>query len=295
MAATAKNKKWLGYFLYVVVVALALLYFLFPSQAVEDVIDRSIARVSPELGFTAGKIRPWLPPGLQVSDGAVNLSDTPGPPVFATESLSVKPAVLKLLRGGYDLEFSGRAYKGDIKGSLILEDKDGETLETELTFKDLDLGLYDFLKAKIQHRLSGMFSGDLAYTKSSGNTAGNGKAELRVTDGQLLFQNPIFNISSVDLQNINLELEMRNRYVTIVRGELSGQELNASLAGSIQLQPNLENSQVNLKGTIEPLAEFYRKYPEIRELLKNMKKRVKRGQYFFAVTGTIAQPRFRLL
>ena len=35
--------------------------------------------------------------------------------------------------------------------------------------------------------------------------------------------------------------------------------------------------------------------PEIRELLKSMKKRVKRGQYFFAITGTLGEPRFRLL
>jgi hypothetical protein len=54
-------------------------------------------------------------------------------------------------------------------------------------------------------------------------------------------------------------------------------------------------SQINLTGTLEPLAEFYKNYPEIRELLKSMRKRVKRGQYFFAITGTLGEPRFKLL
>ena len=90
-------------------------------------------------------------------------------------------------------------------------------------------------------------------------------------------------------------LELRNKVITVAKAELSGLEVKASITGSIQLQPDINQSQLNLKGTLEPLAEFYKKHPEIRELLKSMKKRVKRGQYFFAVTGTLAEPRFRML
>ena len=39
MAFAVKNKKWLGYALYVVLVTLLLLYYLFPSQTVEEFID----------------------------------------------------------------------------------------------------------------------------------------------------------------------------------------------------------------------------------------------------------------
>ena len=164
-----------------------------------------------------------------------------------------------------------------------------------MIFEELDIGSYDLLAQKLQHKLTGMFSGNVVFGRDSANEAGNGSADLKLTDGQLLFENPIFGINSVDLQNIVLELELQNRNVTIVKGELTGPEMNAALAGSIQLQPDVKNSQLNLKGTLEPLPEFYRKYPEIRELLKSMKKRVKRGQYFFAITGTLDQPRFRLL
>jgi DNA polymerase I-like protein with 3'-5' exonuclease and polymerase domains len=61
------------------------------------------------------------------------------------------------------------------------------------------------------------------------------------------------------------------------------------------LQKDIRLSQLNLKGTLEPLAEFYKNYPEIRQLLKAMKKRVKRGQYYFTVTGTLGEPKFNLL
>jgi type II secretion system protein N len=295
MALIPKNNKWLGYTLYVVLVTLALLYFLFPAQTVEELFNKSITGINPELHFKAEKIGPWIPPGLKISDGEIYLETAASNPVFKADSLNIRPQFIKLLGGKYNVSISGTAYKGEIKGSLLSEDKEGKTIEGELSFKDFELALYSFLAEKLPHRVSGLFSGKVVYARDAANPAGSGKANLRLSGGQLQFENPILGIDSVDLQNIDLELELRNRYVTVVKGELTGSELNASVAGSIQLSPDLKSSQLNLKGTMEPLAEFYRKYPEIRELLKSMKKRVKRGQYFFAVTGTLGQPRFSLL
>ena len=200
-----------------------------------------------------------------------------------------------MLAGKYDVNISGTAYKGRIKGSLHRGDKNGETIEGELSFKDLDLAVYTFLTEKLPYSLTGMLGGNVVYAGDGPNSTGNGSADMKLSGGRLQFKDPILGINGVDLQNIDLELELRNRNVTVVKGELTGAELNASVSGSIQLYPDLKNSQLNLKGTMEPLAEFYRQYPEIRELLKSMNKRVKRGQYFFSVTGTLGQPRFSLL
>jgi len=295
MAITPKKNKWLGYTLYVIIVTLVLLYYLFPAQTVEDSFNKSITGINPELHFKAEKISPWISPGLKISDGEIYLGTAVASPVFKADSLYIKPQFMKLLGGEYNVSISGTAYKGEIKGSLQSEDKEGKILEGKLAFKDFDLAVYSFLAEKLPHRLSGLFSGNVVYARDASNPAGSGKADFKLAGGQLQFENPILGIDSVNLQNIDLELELRNRNVTVVKGELTGSELNASVTGSIQLYPDLKNSQLNLKGTVEPLAEFYRKYPEIRELLKSMKKRVKRGQYFFAVTGTLGQPRFSLL
>jgi hypothetical protein len=75
MASEAKNKKWLGYTLYVVLVAVILFYFLFPAQAVEEFLDNSVSRINPEFGFKAEKIRPWIPAGLRITSGQIYLSD----------------------------------------------------------------------------------------------------------------------------------------------------------------------------------------------------------------------------
>ena len=295
MAFAAKNKKWLGYTLYVVLVTLALLYYLFPAQAVEEFVDNSVSRINPELGFKAETIRPWIPAGLRINAGQIYLKDTSVPAVFEADSMYIGPRILKLIRGVYSIDLSGTAYKGEIKGFLHTEEGDGETYESELSFKGFDLADYEFLAEKLKHRVIGKLSGDIVYAKDSANAGGNGKVDLRLTDGQLQFQAPIFGIGSVDLQNIDLQLELRNREITIVKAELAGSEVKASMTGSIQLQSDIKFSQLNLKGTLEPLAEFYKNYPEIRELLKSMKKKVKRGQYFFAITGTIGEPKFRLL
>jgi type II secretion system protein N len=295
MASAAKNKKLLGYTLYVVFVTLALLYFLFPAQALEEFVDNSVSRIDPELGFKAEKIKPWIPFGFLIDSGRIFMRNTGSPPIFKADSLYIGPHILRLVRGDYALDLSATAYHGDIKGTLHYQDKDGPALAGELTFKDLDFADYKFLAEKLKHTLTGSFSGNMVYAREPGDAVGNGKADMRLTDGRLQFQTPVFGIDAVDLQNIELELELRNGEITIARGELAGPEVKASMTGSIQLQPDINGSRLNLKGTLEPLAEFYKNYPEIRELLKSMKKRVRRGQYSFAITGTLGKPRFKLL
>jgi len=295
MASEAKNKKWLGYTLYVVLVAVILFYFLFPAQAVEEFLDNSVSRINPEFGFKAEKIRPSIPAGLRITSGQIYLSDKPGPAVLKTDSFFIGPHILKYIKGEYSVDLAGKAYKGDIKGTLHFTGADKD-ITGELTFRDFVLADYNFLNEKFKNKVIGNLSGEIVYNNESANAAGrSGRLDLRLSDGQLLFQPPVFNITSLDLQSIKLEARLRRREITIIKAELEGPEVNGSMTGSIQLQNDMRLSQLNLRGTLEPLAEFYKNYPEVRELLKAMKKRVKRGQYFFTLTGTLGDPKFKLL
>ena len=295
MALEAKNKKWLGYTLYVVLVAVILFYFLFPAQAVEEFLDNSVSRINPEFGFKAEKIRPWIPAGLRITSGEIYLSNTPGQAVFKADSFYIGPQILKLFTGEYSFDLAGKAYKGDIKGTLHFTGAD-KAITGEITFRDFVLADYNFLNEKFKTGVIGNLSGEIVYSNESANAAGrSGRFDLRLSDGQLLFQPPVFNITSLDLQSIKLEARLRRREITIIKAELEGPEVNGSMTGSIQLQNDMRLSQLNLRGTLEPLAEFYKNYPEVRELLKAMKKRVKRGQYFFTLTGTLGDPKFKLL
>lgn len=295
-AAKNKNKKWLGYILYVVLVTLVLLYYLFPAEAVEEAVGSSVSRINPALGFKAEGIGPWIPAGLRIEDGQIYLKDSDAPPVLKADSLYIGPRFMEVFGGKYSFDLSGSAYRGDISGWFHSRGKDGLAFASEVTFKDFDLAAYEFLADRLQHRITGTVSGNVEYGNDPGRSAaGKGKADLLLTGGQLQFKAPIIGISSVDLQNIQMQLELHNREITVVKAELAGSEMKASMTGTIQLQADIMLSQLNLKGTLEPLAEFYKNYPEIRELLKSMKKRMKRGQYFFVITGTLGEPRLRLL
>jgi len=295
MASGEKNKKWLGYTLYVVLVTIVLLFYLFPVQAVEKFLDNSVSRMNPEFAFNAEKIRPWIPAGLRITAGKIYLNNTPEPAVFKTDTLFVGPQILKLVKGEYSFDLDGTAYNGDINGTLHFRGKDKD-ISSEIFFRDFTLADYTFLNEKFKHRLIGNLSGEIVYgNESAGLAGGSGKADLRLSNGQLQFQDPVLNISSVDLQMIKLEAELNRRQITIIKAELAGREVNGSMTGSIQLQKDIHLSQLNLKGTLEPLPEFYTNHPEIRELIKAMKKRVKRGQYFFTLTGTLGDPKFKLL
>jgi type II secretion system protein N len=296
MASEVTNRKWLGYTVYIVLVALFLLYFLFPSSAVKEFVENSVSRINPDLIFRSAKITPWIPPGLRVVEGRVYLRDIPESPVFKADSLYIYPQLLKIIRGDYSFTLEGKAYKGEIAGAVQASGENKGGLDTEVTFSDFNLGEYDFLAKKSAHKISGKLSGGIVYgSGSAGNAGGNGKADLRLTAGQVQFQKPIFGISSVDLQNIELGMELSGRKVTIVRAELTGQEVKASMLGTIQLQENIELSQLNLKGSMEFLAEFSKNHPDIFDLLRSMKKRVRRGQYLFVITGTLGDPIFSFL
>jgi len=296
MTAKAKNKRWLGYALYVFLTALFLLYFLFPVNVIEEFVAHSLSRINPDLAFQASKIKPWIPARLRIVEGRVYLRDAPGQPVFEADSLYITPQLLKVIRGDYFFTLEGQAYRGEIAGSIHLAGKGTDAFGSELTFSDFNIGDYDLLAQKFAHKISGSLSGGIVYgSDPAGNAGGNGRADLHLSGGQLQFQAPIFGISSIDLQSIELGMELSGRKLTIVRAELDGQDVKASMTGTIQLQENVELSQLNLKGTMEFLAEFYKNHPDIFELLRSMKKRVRRGQYFFAVTGTLGTPIFTLL
>ena len=163
MAFLQKNKKWLGYVLYVILVTLGLLYYLFPDQTVREFIDNSLSRVNPQLGFAADSIGPHLPVGLNIDNGRVFLNDTPGIPVFTAESLTVSPRVLQFLKGSYSFDLKGKAYGGSLTGDLKATDADGEKLAADLTLVNLDLADYGFLAEKLKHKLLGKLNGNISF------------------------------------------------------------------------------------------------------------------------------------
>jgi type II secretion system protein N len=295
MASDSKNKNWLGYAAYFVVITVLLLYFLFPADSMEELLNSSVSRINPELSFKAEKIRPWIPAGLRIDSGQIYLAPPPEVAIFKSDNFYISPHILKFLKGEYSADLEGNAYKGEISGTLHFAAADKD-IASEITFRDFALGEYDFLAAKFKHRVTGSLSGEIIYSNESAGTAGgSGNIDLRLSDGRLQFKAPVFNIASLDLQSIKFEAKLNRREIAIVKAELQGSEVNGSMTGSIKLRKDIRQSQLNLRGTLEPLAQFYQNYPEIRELLKTMKKRVKRGQYFFTVTGTIGAPSFKLL
>ena len=282
--------------LYVFLVALFLLYVLFPVKAVEEFLSHSVIRINPGLAFQAAKIRPKIPVGLRIVGGRVYLREVPEQTFFEADTLYIVPQLLKVMRGAYFFTFEGEAYRGEIEGSINMAGKNTGAFGAEVTFSDFSLEDYDLLVQKFAHQLSGSLSGGIVYgTNPAGNAGGSGRADLHLSEGRLQFQEPVFGVSGIDLQKIDMGLELDGGKITIIMTELAGREVKATMTGTIQLQDDIANSQLNLKGTMEFLAEFNKSHPEIFELLRSMKKRVRRGQYFFTITGTLGAPKFMFL
>jgi type II secretion system protein N len=290
-----KDKKWLGYTLYVVLVTTALLYYLFPAQSAEEFLNSRVRRINQDLLFKAGNIKPWIPSGMRISGCNIFLGNM-NVPIFYADTFYVGPQILKFVKGEYVFDLQGMAYGGDLAGTIHFTDKNAGTVAGDLIFNDVLLQKYAFLTEKFEHRLIGRLSGEIVYdSDTAGKKGGGGRLELKLSDGQLQFKEPLFDIVSVDLQNIRMEAQLSRGELTITKAELNGSDVNGTMTGSILLHKDINLSQINLKGTLEPQAAFYQKYPDVRDLLKTVKKRVRRGQYSFAVTGTLGDPEFRLL
>jgi type II secretion system protein N len=209
--------------------------------------------------------------------------------------MTIKPKVLDTLKGEPRFDMSGKAYGGEINGSFNVTDKEKGDFTSLISMRSIAFAELGLLAGKYGHKLLGSLSGEMDYGRdSSGAAGGSGKADLHLADGQLQFEKPMLNIDAVNINSLRVEAELARRTITVLKADLAGPELNGKMTGTIQLHKDMGSSQLNLKGSIEPLAEFYQKYPEIPELLKAMNKRIKRGQIPFAVTGTLDKPRFQL-
>ena len=61
----SKHRNLLGYILYALILTMALLYFRFPSDAVEDYFRAQGNRANPRLDLSVDRIGPLIPYGLK--------------------------------------------------------------------------------------------------------------------------------------------------------------------------------------------------------------------------------------
>lgn len=290
-----KNKNWIGYALYGIVLLPVLLYLMFPSDTLKDYVQASVQTKNPGVFVNMEKASLSFPLGLKLGEVECSIPEFPEETAFMADKIIIKPRLWSLFGKNPEYGFSCEAYRGTIKGRINLQKNDKKSsfsLQTE--FENIYITQGSQLPAVIKDDLEGILAGAVTY---KGNNLfdpdGTGEASLILSDCSINFSIPILDIDVIDLQEVHIKADLKGQKLNISETNIKGDDFLGSASGIISLKDPIYKSRLNLKCSLEPTAAFLQDSDNdgavalIRQVLKN-------GSLALAITGTLEKPSFRL-
>jgi type II secretion system protein N len=238
-------KAIIAYLLYALLAVIFFSYLLFPGQAVKAYINTRLADIDPSLSLTVDKIRPALPPGLEMS--GVDL-DRDSRRMVHLDDARVTPDLGTLLSAEKRVRFQGRLAGGTIRGVATLDNSDpGRSLRAEADLSQIQLDKLDRIKANARFSLAGALKGHIAH---DGGPASEGKTNgtLTVSGLRIRLKSPIFGISDLMMDKADAEFSVRGRHMRLMSLAFDGPMAEGKISGTVELRNPLEQSRLNLTG-----------------------------------------------
>jgi type II secretion system protein N len=291
-----KPKRSLGYIIYFICITVGLLYCLFPSDAVVDYLQVKAQNLRPSLSISIDRIKPWPLLKLRFTNVQVLQRDQPERKLFMAETLVVRPQVGSFLKGTQDWSFRCAAYGGAIKGKASLNGSAANSLNAEVELEAIRIGEYKDLKDLIGRSVDGVLSGTVSYAGPGQEVLnGTGEANFRLVDGRIELLSPLLNLESIEYSEITIAMVLKGKRVNLTRVDLEGPMLKGTVSGIIRLEEELEKSNLDLKGRIEPFPGLFEQAEGAQSVVKFFRGRLKRGVLPFRIRGTIAHPRITFI
>ena len=291
----SKNKKWFGYIIYCIIVTVGLLYYRFPSDALRDYLQIRANNLNTPLFLSIDRIKPWPPFGLKLGQTEIALKDKPDIKLFRADSLLVKPEAWSFLKGKGRYCFECLAYGGDVWGCVYF-DKNGmkAPFNTGIELKGIRIGNYKGLRYLIGRDVDGILYGTIYYSGQRKNLIdGTGEVNLKLLDGRVDLLLPILPLGSIEFNEVKIDMALKKRKINLTRFELNGRQLKGTLSGTISLKEKFAKSTLDLKGTIEPFAAFFKNTEGAFSTLRFFKQMMRKGVLTFIVHGTLGEPKIK--
>jgi len=291
----SRNKRWLGYIFYCIILAVFLLYYRFPSDALRDYLQIRANNLNTPLFLSIDRIKPWPPFGLRLWQTEISFKDKPAKVIFGADSLLFRPSAWSFFRGKGKYCFECLAYGGDISGCVYFENNNmAAPFTSEIELKDIRIGTYEYLKDLIGRHVDGILKGTINYSGQQKDLMnGVGEANLRLLDGRVELLLPILSLNSIDFNEVKINMDLKRQRINLKRLELEGPQLKGSLSGTIGLKRNFAKSTLDLKGRVEPFASFFKDAEGVSIAVRLFKKRLRRGTLGFIIRGTIGEPKIK--
>ncbi|MBW1805969.1 MAG: type II secretion system protein GspN [Deltaproteobacteria bacterium] len=291
-----KNKRWFGYTLYGILLAVALLYYRFPSESFREYFETIASRTAPDLRLSIEELSPSFPFGVILAGTELSLKEEPDRTLIIAEPFHIRPDIKSFLAGGSGYFFKCSAYGGDLTGHVRFPRNDsGTPFTASIQLNKIDISNSTLPSQIFSRNMNGILSGTVTYKE--GNVSpinGTGKADLLISDGAINLLQPLLGLESINFDELILKMTFKDRMLSMPSIELKGRKIDGNASGTIYLKTEIMQSRLNLKGTIEPFADLFKNTgsPNVIELFRQ---RLKGGKLSFSIQGTIKDPRIRFI
>ena len=291
----SKHRKWIGYIIYCIILTVGLLYYRFPSDTLRDYLKIRADNLSTPLFLSIDRIKPWLPFGLKLWQTEISFKNRPNVEIFRAESLLVSANAWSFLKGESKYCFECLAYGGDVRGCICFKENSMTApFDTEIELKNIRVGNYRHLKDLIGRHIDGVLCGTIYYNGQHKHLMdGAGEANLKLLDGKVDLLVPILTLESIEFNEVKIDMALKEQKIRLKRFELKGPLLKSTLSGTIRLKKEYTESTLDLTGTIEPFAAFFKNVEGVYNTVKFFKKRLRKGTISFIIQGTLKDPKIK--
>lgn len=285
-------KSWVVYTGYMIVLTVALLYFLFPGDIIQNFIEQRIANSGSGIIVTIDSVKPALPVGLECRGGELFLRGKPDSPV-RVERVGIFPRIGACLSGHSAFNFHILAYEGKVTGNIRFSGyRISGPFEVNLHLEDIMLEKIPAMRNLTGRSIAGRLLGDITYHYESGTfVQGKGTCSFTLSNGSIELSLPFLEPGKIRFLYIAGIARLANGRLTLEKCNLDGDTLRCGLSGNITLYKNIEDSIVNIRGEIEPLKTSLEQGNMTGLLLSLIGKQRNKEKIPFAIKGTIRDPK----
>jgi type II secretion system protein N len=293
----SKNRKWIGYTIYCLILTAAFLHFLFPSDAIKACIQAKAQRIHPGIQVTSQRLSFSFPTGLKLFQTAISLEKDPGQLLFKADRISLRPGIWSVLKGSEEYYFDCRAYGGRLEGRIITKDNPGTSFNASMEFEDLNIEQDSPVASIIGDRLEGTLSGYIDYRgeKDTSISRGSGEAFLTISDCPVKLAERVLTLETIDFNEIQIKMSLKRQEISISRAELKGDKMIGTFSGTIDMDNDFMESRLDLRGEVEPTATLFRDVPGAGEAINLIKEGLRDGKLPFTLKGTIKNPKMSFI
>lgn len=280
-------KAIIAYLLFALLATGLFLYLLFPDQAVKGYMDSRLAAIDPSLTLVAETIRPAMPPGLKMTGVDLKRESRR---LAHFDVARISPDLTTLLKEKKQAQFQARLAEGTIRGRATLEGIGASgRLQLEADLSDIRLEQLDAVRDISRFTLSGSLGGRLTHDGSPA-PMGVTNGMLTATNLRIALKSALFGITELVLGQTEADFSVGGQILKLKALTFNGPMLEGKITGTIELRQPVEQSRLNLTGTVKPRPELLAQVQEtIPEGIVNTRTLATRG-LTFRVRGSVDSP-----